>query len=40
MLFMGWDEPEVTPEIRRLIEEFHVGSIFLTVKNLKCERTI
>lgn len=38
MLFMGWDEPEVTPEIRRLVEEFHVGSIFQTAKNLKCER--
>ncbi|KAJ3545907.1 hypothetical protein NM208_g2275 [Fusarium decemcellulare] len=35
MLFMGWDGTEVTPQIRRLIQEFHVGSIILTAKNLK-----
>lgn len=36
MLIMGWDGTEVTPSIRHLIEEHHVGSILLTAKNLKC----
>ncbi|KAH6617934.1 glycoside hydrolase family 3 protein [Chaetomium sp. MPI-SDFR-AT-0129] len=35
MLIMGWDGTEVTPSIRHLIEEHHVGSILLTAKNLK-----
>ncbi|OAA67356.1 glycoside hydrolase [Niveomyces insectorum RCEF 264] len=35
MLIMGWDGTEVTPQIRNLIEEHHLGSILLTAKNLK-----
>ncbi len=37
MLIMGWDGTEVTPQIRNLIEEHHLGAILLTAKNLKCE---
>jgi beta-N-acetylhexosaminidase len=37
MLLMGWDGTEVTPQIRSLIEDHHLGSIILTAKNLKCE---
>lgn len=33
---MGWDGTEVTPQIRSLIEDHHLGSIILTAKNLKC----
>lgn len=36
MLFMGWDGTEVTPQLRHLIVDHHVGSILLTAKNLKC----
>lgn len=36
MLIMGWDGTEVTPPIRNLIENHHLGSIILTAKNLKC----
>lgn len=36
MLIMGWDGTDVTPQIRNLIEEHHLGSILLTAKNLKC----
>lgn len=35
-LLMGWDGTEVTPQIRSLIEDHHLGSIILTAKNLKC----
>ncbi|EJT77075.1 beta-hexosaminidase [Gaeumannomyces tritici R3-111a-1] len=35
MLIMGWDGTEVTPQIRNLIENHHLGSILLTAKNLK-----
>ncbi|CAK7262798.1 hypothetical protein SEPCBS119000_000168 [Sporothrix epigloea] len=35
MLIMGWDGTEVTPQIRNLIEEHHLGSVLLTAKNLK-----
>ncbi|KAK4103309.1 glycoside hydrolase family 3 protein [Parathielavia hyrcaniae] len=35
MLIMGWDGTEVTPQIRELIEQHHLGSILLTAKNLK-----
>ncbi|KAM0331521.1 hypothetical protein ACHAQA_003198 [Verticillium albo-atrum] len=35
MLIMGWDGTEVTPQIRSLIEDHHLGSIILTAKNLK-----
>lgn len=33
---MGWDGTNVTPQIRTLIEDHHLGSIILTAKNLKC----
>lgn len=36
MLLMGWDGTTVTPQIRTLIEDHHLGSIILTAKNLKC----
>ncbi len=32
MLIMGWDGTVVTPQIRSLIEEHHLGSILLTAK--------
>ncbi|KAK5661956.1 hypothetical protein OQA88_10067 [Cercophora sp. LCS_1] len=35
MLIMGWDGTEVTPQIRHLIQDHHLGSILLTAKNLK-----
>ncbi|KAB5583274.1 glycoside hydrolase family 3 protein [Coniochaeta sp. 2T2.1] len=35
MLFMGWDGTEVTPQLRHLIVDHHIGSILLTAKNLK-----
>ncbi|KJZ78494.1 hypothetical protein HIM_01885 [Hirsutella minnesotensis 3608] len=35
ILIMGWDGTEVTPQIRTLIEQHHLGSIILTAKNLK-----
>ncbi|KAL2150864.1 hypothetical protein VTH82DRAFT_7427 [Thermothelomyces myriococcoides] len=35
MLIMGWDGTEVTPQIRTLIEQHHLGSVMLTAKNLK-----
>ncbi|KFA76825.1 hypothetical protein S40288_03004 [Stachybotrys chartarum IBT 40288] len=34
-LLMGWDGTEVTPQIRSLIQDHHLGSIILTAKNLK-----
>lgn len=34
---MGWDGTEVTPQIKHLIEDHHLGSIILTAKNLKCQ---
>jgi hypothetical protein len=37
LFMMGFDGTTVTPEIRQLIEEHHLGSILLTAKNLKCE---
>ncbi|TVY87074.1 Beta-hexosaminidase [Lachnellula willkommii] len=33
--FMGFDGTEVTPQIRTLIEDHHLGAILLTTKNLK-----
>lgn len=38
MLLMGWDGTTVTPQIRTLIEDHHLGSIILTAKNLKCNK--
>ncbi|KAM7195218.1 glycoside hydrolase family 3 protein [Naviculisporaceae sp. PSN 640] len=35
MLIMGWDGTQITPQIRHLIEDHHLGSILLTAKNLK-----
>jgi len=35
LFFMGWEGTEVTPQIRTLIEDHHLGSILLTTKNLK-----
>lgn len=32
---MGWEGTEVTPQIRTLIEDHHLGAILLTAKNLK-----
>jgi hypothetical protein len=32
---MGFDGTSVTPQIRELIEKYHIGSILLTAKNLK-----
>jgi beta-N-acetylhexosaminidase len=37
MMLMGWDGTQVTPQIRSLIEDHHLGSIILTAKNLKCK---
>jgi hypothetical protein len=37
LFMMGWEGTEVTPQIRSLIEEHHLGSVILTTKNLKCE---
>jgi hypothetical protein len=36
LFMMGFDGTSVTPHIRTLIEEHHVGCILLTAKNLKC----
>jgi len=33
--FMGFDGTEVTPQIRTLIVEHHLGAILLTTKNFK-----
>lgn len=33
--FMGFDGTEVTPQIRTLIEDHHLGAILLTTKNMK-----
>lgn len=37
-LFMhGFEGQTVTPQIRSLIRDHHIGSILLTAKNLKCQ---
>lgn len=36
MFIMGFDGTEVTPQIRSLIEDHHLGAILLVAKNLKC----
>jgi hypothetical protein len=36
LFMMGFDGTSVTPEIRSLIEDYHLGSVLLTAKNLKC----
>jgi beta-N-acetylhexosaminidase len=35
---MGFDGTSVTPQIRELIEKYHIGSILLTAKNLKSKK--
>lgn len=37
---MGFDGTSVTPHIKTLIEQHHVGSLLLTAKNLKCEVSV
>jgi beta-N-acetylhexosaminidase len=36
LFMMGFDGTTVTPQIRSLIEDCHLGSVLLTAKNLKC----
>ena len=36
LFMMGFGGTGVSPEIRSLIEDYHLGSIILTAKNLKC----
>ena len=36
LFVMGFDGTSVDPQIRSLIEDYHIGSIILTAKNLKC----
>jgi beta-N-acetylhexosaminidase len=35
---MGFDGTTVTPQIKALIEDHHLGCILLTAKNLKCKK--
>lgn len=35
LFMMGFDGTTVTPQIQKLIETHHLGSILLTAKNLK-----
>jgi len=35
LFIMGFDGASVTPQIKRLIEEHHLGTVLLTAKNLK-----
>jgi hypothetical protein len=37
---MGFEGTVVTPQIRKLISEHHIGSILLKASNLKCELAI
>lgn len=34
---MGFRGTSVTPHVRQLIEEYHVGAILLASQNLSCE---
>jgi hypothetical protein len=36
LFMMGWNGTTVTPAIRTLIEDHHLGSILLTAHNLRC----
>lgn len=36
LFMMGFDGTSVSPQIRSLIEDYHLGSILLSAKNLKC----
>lgn len=40
LFMMGFDGTSVSPEIRSLIENYHLGSILLTAKNLKCNSPV
>jgi hypothetical protein len=37
---MGFEGTEVTPQIRKLISEHHIGSILLKASNLKCKSIV
>lgn len=34
LFILGFEGPEITPQIRSLIEQHHVGSICISAKNL------
>lgn len=36
LFMMGFDGTSVNSQIRSLIEDYHLGSVLLTAKNLKC----
>ena len=36
LFMMGFDGTTVNPQIRSLIEDYHIGSVLLTAKDLKC----
>lgn len=36
LFMMGFDGTSVSPQIRSLIENHHLGSVLLSTKNLKC----
>jgi hypothetical protein len=36
LFMMGFDGTSVSPQIRSLIEDYHLGSVLLSAKNLKC----
>lgn len=40
LFFMGWEGTAVTPQIRSLIVDHHLGAILLTTKNLKSKGTL
>jgi beta-N-acetylhexosaminidase len=40
LFMMGFDGTTVNEQIKSLIEDYHVGSILLTAKNLKCASAI
>lgn len=39
LFMMGFDGTSVSPQIRSLIENYHLGSVLLSAKNLKCTHT-
>lgn len=36
LFMMGFDGTSVSPQVRSLIENYHLGSVLLSTKNLKC----
>ena len=36
LFMMGFDGTSVNPQIRSLIEDYHLGAVLLSAKNLKC----